>query len=267
MIGGPDDVEVVLHGDDGVAFRREPADEVDELRGVAGMEPERRLVQDERDPGELDAEQRGQPEPLGFPSRKRGRGAVEAEVAQPDVADEAETARDLPADGRRHGRGPSIRRRAAGRVGEERQTLRRGQGGERGDVEPPVGHGEGRRLEPAAAAIRAGIVPHQDAHRLAAVVGVFALVFPGDEGGEPFPRPAELEIPGPVAPFVGPDDVVDAVPRPVEGDLPFRICEVRERLGEVHPGRVAGRLERGDELAVGIAVETSLSSSRPWPRR
>ena len=78
VVGGPDDVEVVLDGDDGVAFGREAADEADELGRVAGMEAEGRLVQDEGDAGEPDAEESGQPQPLGLAARQawrtRGRG-------------------------------------------------------------------------------------------------------------------------------------------------------------------------------------------------
>jgi hypothetical protein len=161
MIGGPDNVEVMFHGDDGIAFGRKSANQAKKFFGVAGVESKRRFVQDEGDSGQADAEKSGQAEALGFPSREGIRRAIEAEVVEPDVLDEPETPQNLAPDGQGHGAGFRVHPISVIWITvKERKGFFNAQGEKIGDSQTPICNAERPGLQSPAAAGGAGLVLH-----------------------------------------------------------------------------------------------------------
>ena len=101
-VGGADDRLVVLddhHRVAGVAHRGERRDQAP---GVLGVQPHARLVQHVEHAGQPAAELGGDPDPLRLAPRERAAGAVERQVAEPDLLEKPEPrahrGRDLAAD-------------------------------------------------------------------------------------------------------------------------------------------------------------------------
>ncbi len=95
VVGGADDVRVVLDDEDGVAEVAEVLHDADELGGIAGVEADRRLVEDVESADEAGAERGGELDALGFAAREGGREAVEGEVVEADLVEEADALADL----------------------------------------------------------------------------------------------------------------------------------------------------------------------------
>ena len=94
-VGGPDGVLVVLDDDQGVAEVLEPDQRLDQAVVVALVQPDRRLVQDVEHPDESGADLGREPDALRLAAGQRRGRAVEREVVQPDVDQEAEPGVDL----------------------------------------------------------------------------------------------------------------------------------------------------------------------------
>jgi hypothetical protein len=90
VVGRRDRLLVVLDDDHAVAELAQLEQRVDQPPVVALVEADRRLVQDVEDAHQLRADLRGEPDPLRLAARERRGRAVEREVADADVVEEAE---------------------------------------------------------------------------------------------------------------------------------------------------------------------------------
>ena len=144
---------------------------------VALVQPDRRLVEHVEHADQAGADLGGQPDALRLAAGQRGRGAVEREVVQPDVDEEAEPGVDLLEHPLADqllavGRGRSVAQPVGAR---RRSTARDTSAIER----PSHGDGEDLGLEPGALAGRARHLAHEALVLLARVValglGVAAL--------------------------------------------------------------------------------------------
>src|SRR6266542_1632875 len=86
---------VVLDDDHGVADVAEALQRREQLAVVALVQPDRRLVEDVDDAGELGAHLRGEADPLALAARERRPRALEGEVPEADVEEELEPVADL----------------------------------------------------------------------------------------------------------------------------------------------------------------------------
>ena len=85
----------MLDDDEGVAEVAQPGQRADEALVVALVQPDGRLVEHVEDADEAGADLGGQPDALRLAAGQRARGAVEAEVVQAHVEEEAEPGVDL----------------------------------------------------------------------------------------------------------------------------------------------------------------------------
>src|SRR5450631_758564 len=168
VVGGADGVLVVLHHDERVADVAQPLEGADELVVVALVEPDRWLVEDVEHAHEAAADLRGQADALRLAAAERGRAAIEGEVVEADVMQEAEPLADLLEDL------PSDERLAL----TELEPLDATQGGDDAvaaqvhDVHAVDGHCQVLRLEAAAIARRARLLHHQPLDLLLDPVGL-----------------------------------------------------------------------------------------------
>ena len=95
VVGGADDVGVVLDDEDGVAEIAEVVQDADELGGVAGVQADGGLVEDVERADEAGAERRGELDALRFAAGERGGEAVEREVVEADLVEEVDALADL----------------------------------------------------------------------------------------------------------------------------------------------------------------------------
>ena len=95
VLGGADDLRIVLDDHDRVADLAEGAEDLDEAAVVARMEADRRLVQDEERPDERRAQGRGQVDALGLAAAQGEGHPVERDVVQPDLEEELQPVLDL----------------------------------------------------------------------------------------------------------------------------------------------------------------------------
>ena len=95
VLGGPDDLRVVLHDQDGVADVLERVQDLDEAAVVARVQPDGRLVQDEERPDQAGAQGGGQVDPLGLAAAQGEGHPVEGDVVEPDLEQELEPVLDL----------------------------------------------------------------------------------------------------------------------------------------------------------------------------
>ena len=98
VIGGADGLRVVLDDDDGGAERHQAAQIGDQAPRIAWVQANGRLVQHVQRSGEPRAELRGQAQPLHLPARQRRRRTIEAQVAEPDLHQEAHPSQQLHQD-------------------------------------------------------------------------------------------------------------------------------------------------------------------------
>ena len=97
-VGRADGVLVVLDDDHGVADVAQPRERVDQAVVVALVQADRRLVEDVQHADQVRADLRGEPDPLRLAARQRAGGAIEAQVADADVDQEAEPLAQLAHD-------------------------------------------------------------------------------------------------------------------------------------------------------------------------
>ena len=95
MIGGAQNVGVVLDDQDGVAQVAQLFEDVNQARGVAGVQADGRLVEDIERAHQPRAERGGQLNALRLAAGERGGEAVEGEVFQADRIEKAEPLADL----------------------------------------------------------------------------------------------------------------------------------------------------------------------------
>ena len=95
-VGGPDGLLVVLDDEHRVAEVAQPGQGRDELRVVALVEPDRRLVEDVQDAHQGRPDLGRQADPLRLAARQRHARPVEGQVVEPDVDEEARAAPRSP---------------------------------------------------------------------------------------------------------------------------------------------------------------------------
>ena len=98
VVGYADGVLVVLDHQDGVAEIPEPLESLDQLVVVALVEADGGLIEDVEDPDEAGADLGREADPLRLSSGQRRGGAVQVEVVEADIDEEAETGVDLLED-------------------------------------------------------------------------------------------------------------------------------------------------------------------------
>ena len=94
-VRGPDRLLVVLDDEDRVAQVPQPGQRRDELRVVALVEADRRLVEDVQHAHQRRPDLRREPDPLRLAARQADRRPVEGQVVEPDVHEEPEPRDDL----------------------------------------------------------------------------------------------------------------------------------------------------------------------------
>ncbi|WP_409485181.1 hypothetical protein [Arsenicicoccus dermatophilus] len=87
VVGGGDDVGVVLDDQDGVALVAQRVQERDDLGGVVGVEPGGGFVEDVGQVGEGGVEMKDGADALSLAAGQGGGGAVQGEVAQADAGE------------------------------------------------------------------------------------------------------------------------------------------------------------------------------------
>ena len=94
-VGVPDGVLVVLDDDQGVAEVAQPDQRLDQPVVVALVQADRRLVEDVEHADQAGADLGGEPDALRLAAGQRAGGAVEREVVEADVEQEAQPLVDL----------------------------------------------------------------------------------------------------------------------------------------------------------------------------
>ena len=91
MVGGADDVQVVLDDEHGVALLRQAAQQRDQSQRVAGVQADGRLVQHDEQAGHAGVQRRAQAQPLRLAARERVRRPRGRQIAE----SQARNARNL----------------------------------------------------------------------------------------------------------------------------------------------------------------------------
>ena len=95
VVGGPHRVLVVLDDEDGVAHVAQPFEARQQPGVVARVQADARLVENVQHADQAAADLPGQPDALGLAAGERRGGAVERQIMQTDVEQEAEPAADF----------------------------------------------------------------------------------------------------------------------------------------------------------------------------
>ena len=95
MVGRLDHLAVVLDEDERVAQVAEALQGAEEPGVVAGVEADRRLVEDVEDAGQAAADLAGEPDALALAAGEGGRPRARREVVEADVDEELEAVADL----------------------------------------------------------------------------------------------------------------------------------------------------------------------------
>ena len=164
VLGAADGLLVVLDHEHGVAARAQRLEGVEQARVVARVQADGGLVEHVAHAPQAGAELGGEPDALRLAAGERGRGAVEAQVAEADALEKGEPRADLVHHGAADGGLAPRQAQAREPAREPRHRQRR----ELGDAAPAEAHRERLGPQPAPAAGGAGA-------RLALV----ALVPPG----------------------------------------------------------------------------------------
>ena len=99
MVGGADDVLVMLDHQHGVAERFEALEGFEEAVVVLLVEADRGFVENVEDAREAGADLGGEADALALAAGQRAAGAVEVEIVEPDIVEEAEALVDFLEDG------------------------------------------------------------------------------------------------------------------------------------------------------------------------
>ena len=168
VVGQAHGLLVMLDDQHGVAQVAQPHQGLDQPQVVALVQTDARLVEDVEHADERRADLRGEADALRLAARERRRGALQREVAHPDVVQEAQPLRDLPDDAV----ADEALRLAQRQPAEEAERLAHAEERELVDVEPADGDGEAGRLEPRPVALRARPVGHVLLDLLAHLLGL-----------------------------------------------------------------------------------------------
>ena len=152
-VGGADRLLVVFDDQDRVAEIPQPGERGDQLCVVALVQADRRLVEDVQDAHQAGPDLRGQSDALGLAAGQRLAGAIERQVIEPHVDEEAKPGRDLLQD--LAGDGSLALRQPLGQMGDPLAGRRDRQLGDMPDVPAVDRDGEDLRLEPPSLASRA----------------------------------------------------------------------------------------------------------------
>ncbi len=98
VVGGPHHVGIVFHDDNGVAEVAQFGEDADQPRRIAGMQADRRFVENVTRAHQTRTETCRELDALRFASRKSGGEAVERQILKPDVVQEFQTLPDLDQD-------------------------------------------------------------------------------------------------------------------------------------------------------------------------
>ena len=258
MIGGRDDVEVVLDHDHGVARIAQPAEEAEQPAGVPRVKAGGGLVEHVGDAGEARPELGGQAHALRLAARERRRQSAEGEVPEPGIAQARQAAGDVePQVGAEEPIAIVNGRAAVVYTGEEREALVHGLRQQFVDVHAADAHRERLGLQAPASACAAGYGCHQRRKGLAAPIGVLALVLEADQFEQARPRRREPVRARPRAAAVLPLDVEHPVAGAVQGDVSGATTERLPRHREIQAQRRTGGGERRHVLSMRIAIETA----------
>src|SRR5207237_7788131 len=99
IIGGADRILVMLDDDDGVAEIAQAPEGDEQALIVALVEADRGLVEHVEHAGEAGADLAGEADALALAAGEGARGAVEVEIVEADIVEEAEALVDLLEDG------------------------------------------------------------------------------------------------------------------------------------------------------------------------
>ena len=146
----------------------QPEQGLDQLVVVPLVQPDRRLVEDVQHADQPAADLRRQADALGLAAGQGAGRAVEAQVVEADVEQELHAGLDLL----EHPVGDEVVPLGQLQVGHEPGGVAQGQVAQLEDVAPGHGDGQALRLEPGAAALRAGHLAHVPLDGLPGVVGV-----------------------------------------------------------------------------------------------
>ncbi len=190
----PHHVQVVLHDEHRVPRRLEPVQYAEQCLRVGRVQPRRRLVQYVHDPEQPGPQLRGQPEPLQLARRQGRRGAVQAQVAEPELHDGPDAGPQVLGEhpGRLPVRGRGDQYAVQGGQRQRRQlgdrTARERHGQRRRSQPPPRAHrARGIGEEPlGAGAQRGALAVREGPHHIAVGAHVGALVRPLDPVRVPY---------------------------------------------------------------------------------
>src|SRR5690606_18156287 len=99
MVGGADRILVMLHDDDGVAEIAQALERFEQHVVVALVQADAGLVEHVEHAAEPAADLAGEADALALPAGEGAAGAVEVEVVEPDIVEEAEPLVDFLEDG------------------------------------------------------------------------------------------------------------------------------------------------------------------------
>ena len=222
VIRGTNGIFVVLHDDDRVAQVAQPGQGREQALVVALMQADGGLVQHVHDAHQARADLAGEPDPLGFAAGKGVGAAIQAQVFQADVGQEAQAIIDLLGDlGRDLALGP-----AQLQPGEERQGLAHRQAHEL--RQGPVGDEYVARglVEPAAATVGTGLGAEVARQFLADDVGLGLPIPPFHVGNDAFKGVST----DPGIAFAGEiTELYGAFPTPIQYGLANGLRQILER--------------------------------------
>ena len=155
MVGDADDRPVVLDHHHRVPLVAQRLQDRDEAVGVAGMEADRRLVEDVQRTHQRGAQRGRQRDPLRLAPGQGGERPAQREVVEADVGEVTQPPLQLRDDAR--ARAAVVR--LQGGAGQELLRLPHRQRAHRVDVEPAHPHLQRLPAQPAAAAVGADLVP------------------------------------------------------------------------------------------------------------
>ncbi len=260
-VGGADGVLVVLDDDERVAEVAQPGQGLDQPAVVALVQADRRLVQDVEDADQAGADLGGQPDALRLAAGQGARRALEREVVEPDVEQEAEPGVDLLD----HPLGDLPLAVAELDVAQELVALADREPAHVGDRPATDEHRQRLGLEPGAVAHRAGHLAHVALVAVPAPVGVGLVVPALHERDRALEAGVVAAHPAVAVPVLDVHLVVEAVqhrglgpgrqlaPRRVHADLEV-LGERLEQPLEVLAGRRPGRPRRDRALAQRLLV-------------
>ena len=127
-----DELPLVLDHQDRVPIARQRANRLAQSLDVAGVQPDRRLIQHVEHPGGAGAHRRGQFDPLALAGRQRRASPVQGQVTETDVEQRREPGVEF---GEQSGRHPAdLGRQPGGQAGREAAQLSQAQRTDLGQV-------------------------------------------------------------------------------------------------------------------------------------